>query len=435
MKMPRLITALLALIPFVACSVDDGSSASGRYGAPEEAQSFYLQVSLENRLMPDSVNVTFLDKQFRVIRTAVAKPQSSLVTGVVLDGHYMTEPVSVQADYVKMDVAIPGGNLGNGNTMHFSRYAKADDYEPLLNIFTAMSSRLVERLMMESSLPYDTVMARAYDNIEDFFGFGYVDYENSRYNNSGPGVTPYLYCRYFTSDSIFYHDFRELEAAIDEGAWGDTLFRVRAADELLRYFGMENWTRKRGLDLNDPANLVPDFWEVAYGMERCTDSRIGDTLANANRRSDFYDSIFVCDRVHDSTANVNAHWRLVTAAERDFGYCLYGSDKVVERDSAFYHCARTGWQKTDDMDVVIRNTFERCDTYRIGDIYEFRGTPYICHSYTYRDTVGLWPGFGYASTYAIGYAWTDDAAVIDSVYPGGIPDTSSVEEEKPWEKD
>ena len=35
----------------------------------------------------------------------------------------------------------------------------------------------------------------------------------------------------------------------------------------------------------------------------------------------------------------------------------------------------------------------------------------------------------------MGYEWTDSQAVIDSVYPGGIPDTATVEEEeKPWEK-
>lgn len=422
----RILICVLALLPFVACSDGESSNPSGSDGAYDDTpMPYYVHVSFEYNIVPEVVNVTFLDSSFQVIKTVPAKPMGE---GYLVD-LFVTDPVAVHAAYLRIYMAT------SNKEMEFSGYAKVDDYSPQLNIYTAAVVGTIEKLMDELSMSYDSAWAEAYARLDDFFGIDNYDYRNRGYNNTGYEFLPYIYCRYFVSDSVFYSDFREMRKAIEAGEWGDTLFRVRAADELVRSFNMMDWDGVRGISINRPFDYVPNFWENAYGMEYCTADRLGDSIANPNRRSDFYDTVFVCDRPHDSTLNVEPHWRTVTDLERKLGMCVYGNERVVEIDSVFYHCGLIDWEETDNMDVVIRNTFAKCDSYRLGDIYEFRNTPYICHSYTYRDTVGIWPGFGYASAYVMGYEWTDSQAVIDSVYPGGIPDTATVEEEeKPWEK-
>ena len=414
----RIFICLLALVPFVSCSDEGSSSVSGQgdfYG--DALESYYVNVALEPSFVPDTVYVTFLDTMLQGIRTVIAGPSQKSVW----NSYYMTEPVDRQASYIRIDVVRSADWLGNGEKMVLSRYAKADDHMPVINLYTAMAVKMIDHLMKEDALTYDSAAAKAYANIDDFFGIEGVRYESENFSFTERSVLPYVYCRYFVSDSVFYGDFRELVDAIDAGAWGDTLFRVRAADELVRSYDINGWKQGvRGIDLPFPAYEFQDFWEVAYGMEQCTVEKVGDSLVNGNRRSEFYDSVFVCDRPHDSWEIGGAHWRLIAPEERKFGPCMYGDSVIVEEDSVYYQCGKSGWEKAEDMAVVIDRLYRECNALRLDEIYVFRGTPYMCQSYIYVDSTYALMGY---LTRTRGYVWTDDEAVIDSVYPGGILDS------------
>lgn len=417
MTILRIFICILALVPFVSCFVDDGSSASEEEEYFDETpRSYTVLVSFDMGLFPDSVYVTFLDKHFRGIETVNAWPQSA--SGG--DWFYSTTPLVVRASYIRIDMVKSVENNGSAMRMFFSGYTKADAYRPRLNIYTALALKTIDRLMKEEYLPYDSAVAVAYANMDDFFGIKKYDYEYMGFRNWGNEVLPYLYCRYFISDSVFYSDFKELADAIDAGEWGDTLFRVRAADEMTRYYNKNGWTQVRGMALYDSNRTIPNFWETAYGMEYCVEERLGDTIAIGNRRSEFYDSVFVCDITRQSYSNTETpYWRPVTSDERKLGICLDGKDDVAESDSTFYHCERNGWQKTEDMTVIINHLHEECNSRTASNVYNFRGTLYTCSSYNYTDST--YANMGYVTTRSK-YVWSKDEAAVDSVNPGGVVD-------------
>ena len=131
-----------------------------------------------------------------------------------------------------------------------------------------------------------------------------------------PIQLPYIYCRYFLSDSVFYSDFLELQEAIRDGEWADTLFRIRAADDLARTYQNQNWVDVPGMTFYNQNEYIPNFWESAFGMEVCNDNHIGDTLVNANRRSSLYDSVFVCTEQMYSYYAKWQHW-VLSRPQRD----------------------------------------------------------------------------------------------------------------------
>ncbi|MBR4784331.1 MAG: hypothetical protein IK012_03650 [Fibrobacter sp.] len=428
MTILRIFICILALVPFVSCTVDLGSSSTEEEEYFDETpRSYEVRVSLDMGLFPDSVYVTFLDKRLRGIETVNAWP----ISVVGSDWLYQTDPISVRASYIRMDIVKIAENNGNEMRMVFSRYAKADAYLSRLNLNTALAIKTVDRLMKKENLPYDSAMSVAYANMDDFFGIEDYDYEYHGFSNYGNEIQPYLYCRYFDSDSVFYSDFGELVDAIDAGEWGDTLFRVRAADGLVRSFVANRWRDFRGLQLFNSSEAIPEFWEKAYGMEFCTEARIGDTIANGNRKSDFYDSVFVCDLNLSLGPFLNGkpHWRPVTSEDRELGFCLYGNEAIVEKDSVFYHCSKGYWQKEDDMNIVINKLYASCNSNFPDKLYDFRGKTYICHQQTVVDSTFYYMGLGY-TTQRTEYVWTDDQAVIDSVYPGGVADSSLIREEE-----
>lgn len=421
----RFIICILALIPFVACSVDDSSSASGQdeYGEIQ-AQYYCVQVSFEKNLDPDTVYITFVDSLLREIRTFGMKRRSARINESF---YYESEYVIPSAPYVKISMVTYGSNPENGTRMEFSRFASTHDDKPVLNIYTALATKSIERHIKQGKLDIDSAMSLTYAAIDDFFGFKNFDFEHEGYWYDINPVMAYIYCRYFISDSVFFKDFKNLEDAIDNGEWGDTLFRVRAADELLRHYDMNGWKDARPIDIYHPVNNFPDFWEIAYGMDSCTVSQIGDSITNANRRSDFYDSIFVCDQPHDQPTMPSGllavrdrpHWRLITPDETKFGLCLSGREKIVESDSVFYHCGKRSWEVATDTNDIIKLLYKECNSIHLNEIYNFRGTNFMCYFYPYIDSSYAYIG----AVTSRKYAWKSDTDIIDSVYPGGIPDS------------
>ena len=291
----RFLFCILALIPFAACSGDDSSSALDEFYDGLTSRSYSAQVSFENGLVHDSVTITFVDSLLRDIYTYRMRPTGQVISG---NRYYETDSIDTKAPYIKITMYTSTTDQENKEKMSFSRYASADTYMPSLNIYTAMTAKAVEHYMKLRAVSLDSATALAYVNIDNFFGIRQRDYDDPYFRNDENGMHPYIYCRYFISDSIFFSDFRALEDAIDAGEWGDTLFRVRAADELVRYYSKNGWNQVRGIELYNAYNtagFIMNFRESVFGMKSCSADQAGDTILNPNRRSEFYDSVFVCD--------------------------------------------------------------------------------------------------------------------------------------------
>lgn len=419
----RLLIFILAFFSLVACSNDDSASASDDFGWNDGTPLiFHTQIAFDSHIPIDSVTITLVDSLLMDIRTYRMKP-ADLLYG---DRGYETEELQKpnhRPPYVKITLHTSFTNQENEIKMQFSRYASANEYMPTLNIYTAMATKTVKHLMLSKHLSIDSATALAYASMDDFFGVENYDYERGYFTASPEYLLPYVYCRYFISDSIFYSDFHELEDTIGRGGWGDTLFRVRAADGLMRYYDKSGWIGVRGIDSYANSSIYPiaNFRENALGIESCSIERSGDTIAVANRRSEFYDSVLVCDYTGNNIMNPKIpYWRRITPDERKYGYCINGKETLTEKDSTFYLCSGNSWQEVNDMNTVLKSIYKECYRWNQQSICEFRGTPYICSSYLYIDSTYANMGYTEEKT---GYAWMNDTAAINKYYPEGIPDT------------
>lgn len=419
----RTLVFILALIPLVACSNVDSTSASDEDewndGLP---LVFRTQIAFDSHIVADSVSVTLLDSFLTDIRTYPMKPADLLYGNNGYETEELEKP-NRRPPYVRINLHTSSKDQGKKIKMTFSRYASANEYIPTLNLYTAMAAKTVKRLVLSEHYSLDSATAFAYARMDDFFNISNYNYETGHFTAGDRDLLPYIYSRFFISDSVFYSDFHEIESAIDNGEWGDTLFRVRAADGLMRYYDKNGWVGVRGMDLVAYTSIYPmtNFRENALGLEYCTTDRSGDTITVANRRSEFYDSTLICDYIGDNIMTFRTpYWRRITPEERVYGYCTNGSDALTEKDSTFYLCGKIGWQEVDDMNTVLKSIYKECYRWNQQSICEFRGTPYICQSYLYIDSTYV--NMGYTSE-ATGYAWTSDTAAINSCYPEGIPDT------------
>lgn len=423
MKWLGCIIGCLALALLVACSDDISSAVPDSEGTQNKWLTFRAMVSFDKQIHQDSVTLTLLDSSLTEVRTYPMIPGTSMLYYESYETEQLRLPKTTPVPYVKITLHTSAIIHGKKAKLLFVRYAPVDEYAPKLNIYTALAAKPIKRLMMADSLSLDSATALAYASIDDFFGIKGVDYEELISPSSVNDMLPYVYSRYFVSDSVFYSDFHELEDAIDKGEWGDTLFRVRAADGLMRYYDKSGWIGVRGIDgyANSSISPIANFRENALGMEPCSVERNGDTIAVANRRSEFYDSVFVCDYTGNNIMNPKIpYWRRITPDERKYGYCTNGMETLTEKDSTFYLCGMNGWQEVDDMNTVLKFIYKECYRWNQQSICEFRGTPYICSSYLYIDSTYAHMGYTEEKT---GYAWMNDTAAINKYYPEGIPDT------------
>lgn len=432
----RLIILSLIFAFFAACDNGDGSKIT----QPETIKQYTVEVYLADRIVTDSVIISVYSQNHVLENTAKTRKNCFIGTKCLFD----TAPLKF-GEYAKITAFAHAINGDDTTRMEFSRFAPMNatnpwinaEYEtPILNIYTAAASEAVNYFLREKHMSYEDATAKAYDNMKDF-GIADRNFEKDQYNinayTMSPTQLPYIYTRYFLSDSVFYSDFLELQNAIRDGEWGDTLFRVRAADALVRTFKNMSWVNAPGMGVfYNYDNFYPNFWESIYGMEVCNDNHIGDTLVNANHRSAFYDSVFVCAGRMLQGGVKWQHWRIREPEEAQLGICNPNelrpglintyNPKVGEIDSIIYTCTLNGWEKTNDANIILKYRQIPCNAETSGKTYFFNDSLYLCQTYTYSDEE--WPIAFLYGEQRIHYAWTGDQDIIDSVYPGGVPDSA-----------
>lgn len=440
---------VLALLMALCSACSSGGDSA--ITAPEDLKPYIFEVYLEKRLIPDSAYVSVFTNGHQLTKIIGAEKTSP-------DGGkcmFATPPIQY-GDYAKITVFVHAVHDNDTTKMEFSRFAPMikEDYwansaekTPILNIYTATASKTVEYNLSQKRMTYKEATTKAYDNMKDF-GISDRSFEKDQsltnISSMSPIQLPYVYCRYFLSDSVFYNDFLELQDAIRDGEWGDTLFRVRAADALVRTFKNMSWDNVPGINIfYNYHDFYPNFWESIYGMEVCNDNHIGDTLVNANRRSEFYDSIFVCAGRMLQGGIKWQHWRIREPEEAKMGICNPFESRpgiinkynpqVGEIDSVIYTCEIDGWKETNNIDFILRYWQIPCNQEMIHRAFIYKDSLYLCQAQKYSDEE--WPmAYLYGARQNIYYAWTGDQAVIDSVYPGEVPSSALLKNVKGvWE--
>lgn len=432
MKFLQLILPALFMTFFAACDSGDSSDIT----QPEIIKQYTVEVYLENRIIPDSVAITIFSKNHTVKSTVKTRKKCFAGSPCLFE----TAPLKYE-EYARITAFAHAINGNDTTKMEFFRFApmnatnpwiNAEYQTPILNIYTAAASKAVEYFLQENRMSYEEATTKAYDNMKAF-GIADREFEKDKYNPNVSSMSaaqlPYIYCRYFLSDSVFYSDFLELQDAIRDGEWGDTLFRVRAADAFVRTFKNMKWNNAPGMTFYGYDDFIPNFWEITYGMEVCNDRLIGDTLVNANRRSEFYDSVFVCAGRLKQAGFKWQHWRIREPEEEKMGICELGSGminsfnpKIGEIDSTIYICAQEGWKKTNNINTILKYRQIPCNAETINRTYIYNDTLYLCHSMDHSDEE--WQTLYLSGTKHVYCAWTGDKDIIDSVYPGGVPDSA-----------
>lgn len=438
MGMLRLVMLFLIFVLFTACSSGDSSGIT----QPVDLKQFTVEVYLENRIIPDSVNITVFSKNNVIEKTVKTRKQCFSGSPCLFE----TAPLQY-GEYAKITAFTHAISENDTMKMEFSSFAPMnanvtkpliDDgsQNPVLNIYTATASKAVEYFLREKQMSYEDATKKAYDNMKDF-GISDREFERDRcrpnVSSMSPIQIPYVYTRYFISDSVFYSDFLELQDAIRDGEWADTLFRVRAADAFVRTFKNLKWNNVPGMTFYGYDDYIPDFWESTYGMDVCNDKYIGDTLVNANRRSEFYDSVFVCAGRMKQGYIKWQHWRIREPEEEKMGICNPNelrpgeintyNPQVAEMDSIIYTCGLEGWEKTNDVNIILKYRQIPCNVETNSRTYIYNDSLYLCHTFTYSDKE--WPtAYLFGQQQQTYYAWTGDKDIIDSVYPEGVPDSA-----------
>lgn len=390
---------------------------------PEEPQQVicrncYIQGSLNylHSMKIDDVKIVTLDKKCNAKDTLFPRFDSM---GFKLDTFRLIHP------YLKVVARFASDSTLN-EKMEFVQYAdSALSRRIKLNILASVSSKALENLLCDEHLDYQDARDKAYRKTARFFDYDKSDYDGS--DIDAIGSAPYIFSRYFVSDSVFYSDYTKMIEAIANGEFGDSLYRTRAADDLVKYFKMDEWEGVRGMyekqwvwpnaigmteQKTINLNVYPNFWENAYGFPYCTEELLGDTIVNTTRGSAFYDTTFICDQRHGISVTDEYHWRLINKTERELGPCLCTTRDYKERDSLYYSCNNFYWVQVTDPTTIVNLAVKTCQEYYKNKLTMYRDTVYMCLREDYKDSL-----FENLILDRTRYIWTADTNTIKTVYP------------------
>ena len=417
------VVALWLLTAFVAVfwGCDSGSEVSAHDDEDEvyDARKSNIAGSLNfwHSMKVEDVRIVLLDSACGAKDTLA--PNFDSVS-------FKKDSFNLRLPYVKVIARFSTDSTMSGK-MEFVQYANSSAVRNInMNLLASVSSKAMEQYLCEDRLSYHDARDKAYHQTGCFFGYDAYDYDGVDFNKYE--MDPYIYSRYFISDSVFYSDYKEMAKAIAKGEFGDSLYRTRAADDLVKYFKIDHWEGVRGLYDWQTIAIMPfakkgfvldaeplrNFVESAYGFPFCKEILLGDTIVNKTRGSAYYDTVFICDHLPTSDINPKLHWRMIDETEHELGPCVATTTGLVERDSLYYRCADYRWELVTDHTVILNQAYGLCDATLEKRLKTYRDTVYMCTREDYNDPAAAMMGTVYERTR---YIWTADADSINSVYP------------------
>ena len=388
--MPFNKTVLVLLFAFwgiIACS-DDESSGEVVRRIDENGISFsptMLQGTFEYlRIMkPEMARVISLDNKLNPIDSVEVPAEST----------YYYEPYRFSLglrDYEYPYVKIVSVFSAEGKKkMEFAQYAHLSSNNTQLrqNIFAALAADRIEVLVKEKKKNFDDAEAEVFAELGEAFG---LDLSNINEQSFSPwttgfkwgielkGLAPYVYCRHEISDSLFYHDFKEIRDYFTETGKIKSSVLVRAADAWLSTYdsvlenGSDRLCRSKTRDTLAYLNSIDyAFLEKVYGIEfpwSAGDSF--DPVQITEKSSAYYKRYFVMDNV----------WRLKSLLEDEIGLCRYNDKKFISYKEENYLCEKESnvWRKEANVDTLLTYGYGKCDGYNINHFEYLGDLQYAC---------------------------------------------------------
>ena len=383
----KIIASSFFLLWLAACS-DDSSSGEVVLRIDENGNTFsptYLQGTIEymRSMKAETVRVVSLDDKLNSIDSVEVPAEMAYYYEPY---RFTTGLLEFEYPYVKIVTVFEAEEK---KTMEFAQYVhlSGDNARLKLNVFAALAAGRIETLVKKKKKDFDDAEAEALAELGEFFGLDLSDINNQSFDpwTSGlkggmglKGMAPYVYCRHEISDSVFYHDFKELRDAFAEKGEIESSLLVRAADAYLSTFesafddGVTLLYQSKSRDtLDGLRSSAYTFFEEAYGIEflwAAGDSF--DPVQITEKSSAYYQRFFVMDNI----------WRLKSLLEDKIGLCRYSEKKRVSYEGANYLCRDQSniWIKETNIDTLLTYSYGKC-SWNCANHFEYIGDSlYAC---------------------------------------------------------
>ena len=381
------LVLLSAFLWLVACY--DGESSGEVVRRLDENGVSFSPTSLQGTfeylrtMKPETVRVIRLDNGLNEIDSVEVPAEST----------YYYDPYKFtlgerdyEYPYVKIIAVFPAEGK---KKMEFTQYVHLSQYNGnlKLNIFAALAANRIESLVKEKKKSFNEAETEALAELGEAFGLDLSDVNGWSFDpwTTGlkggmvlKGMAPYIYCRHEISDSLFYHDFKEIRDYFTETGKIKSSVLVRAADAWLSTFEsvLENGTDRyyRSKTRDTLANLTSvdySFFEKAYGIEFPWAVGLSfEGVQITEKSSAYYKRYFVMDDI----------WRLKSLLEEKIGLCRFSEKKIVSYEDENYLCAYESnvWRKESNVDTILTYGYGKCDGYNLNHIEYLGDLQYAC---------------------------------------------------------
>ena len=385
----RLISllAIACCVVLFACGSESGPSTApendGKAGVDdgkdsESEKSAEISLALKGRflladsLVPVNLKVTVLDENL----DSVSAVKSTVVKKS--DGSYAYESDKAKYPFGYARLAYTCVLSNSSYKMEFVQYVDLnEDPGPLLNIFEALESERVKKLVQKEKLNLKRAKQKALLEI-----YRVLDCESRAEYLSTPlqdlWWLPYIYGKYevSTSGKDFYKAFEKLRSAVGgSDTWRDFVSENEIVDSLYSRFknGKGPWVNEMSVFTEDYYPYAK-MWADYYGLKTCLVSTRGDTARIANKKSAFNKELLVCD---SCMVKKNGCWRSLNDREIRLGLCL--KDSTVVDDGLVYKCnaAVMQWENVPMLDAV-KFLHGECTKDMLGEVVTYDKSEATC---------------------------------------------------------
>ena len=281
MKFVKILLWICLSLYVMSCSGGDDFSVAKM--TPKDARiaildSVVVSVSVNDSLVVKSVSVYELDDQLKEIRKVFSTERDYACVARPC----VTDSLHLQTGYMKLVFNVASENSPHTSMEFYTYFDARDDYIQHGNVYDAMLSKRVEKLVREQEYPLQFAV-----KIADAQKPSFLDYSDSKFWYYFMGVDK--------GAEIYFEKVNGLsEKLTGRGYLNDDSFNIHIADSLVSLYQNGAW--KLPDDYKEVQSYA-DFWKKMYDFHGCGNNP--DTLLN-NTDGKYGHMYFACkeDRVY-----------------------------------------------------------------------------------------------------------------------------------------
>lgn len=365
------IWLLFTLLGLVACSESEDHVVARYDDVGFQYSPTALQGIIEYAppLVPEYVRIVRVDSMLNSLDSIEIILDSTFKNSFV----FKIAERDYEFPYVKIVCVFSDGK----KKVEFPQYVdlRESNNDLKLNLNASLAAGRIETLVQKEGLDFLGAEEKAYSEMTeifkaDFNAWNTYRFKDVHYANRWELYEPYLYCRHEISDSVFYHDYKELSEYFAKTGTVDSSLIVRAADAWLSTFALAK--DKNGRPTYKSFSRDTSFvsysyygrvFERIYGLTMPACNSYNHQVTIENKRSEFYGRKFACPCEYDNWASI-CFYRLVDPIEDTLGLCLLQTTTVAEYNNAYYVCKEKDnvWKAESEIDTVLKYKFGACGT-------------------------------------------------------------------------